>query len=166
MRTEKEKMTGTESNAPLPRHIAVVGALVRDKEDRVLLIRHHRRGWEIPQGKVEEGEDLLTALRREAMEEAGVEIEPLSLVYVHSKVSFPTALVFGFLARYVSGEPTPCDECPEAGWFSPGEALQMVKNPVSLERLRALLSFSGAVTYRSYTSNPFRLLSEATVAGG
>lgn len=158
-------MTGTEAAAPLPRHVAVVGALVRDQKNRVLLIRHHRRGWEIPQGKVEEGEDLLSALRREVLEEAGIEVEPLSLVYVHSKVSSPPALVFGFLARYLSGEPTPCDECPDVGWFSPEEAVKMVANPVSLERLRALLSFSGAVTYRSYTSNPFRLLTEVKVAG-
>lgn len=55
-----------------PKHVIVVGCLVRNDSGQVLLIRHHKRGWEIPQGRVEEGEDLLAAARREVLEETGV----------------------------------------------------------------------------------------------
>ena len=41
-----------------PRHIVVVGCLIRNGNDEVLLVRHHKRGWEMPQGRVEEGEGL------------------------------------------------------------------------------------------------------------
>ena len=45
-----------------PLHSVVVGCLVRNEKNEVLLIRHQKRGWEIPQGRVEEGENLLDAL--------------------------------------------------------------------------------------------------------
>ena len=38
-----------------PRHAVVVGCLVRNDGNEILLIRHRRRGWEITQGHVEEG---------------------------------------------------------------------------------------------------------------
>lgn len=38
------------------------------------------RGWCIPSGRVEPGEDSLTAIRREALEEAGIEV--LDLQYI------------------------------------------------------------------------------------
>lgn len=58
-----------------PRHVIVVSTLIRNTSDQILLIRHHKRGWEIPQGKVEEGESLIEALHREVLEETGVQVE-------------------------------------------------------------------------------------------
>ncbi len=68
-------------------HAVVVGCLVRNDDDRILLIRHHKRGWEIPQRRVEEGESLVEALHREVLEEAGVEIAVGSLAAIWSKVT-------------------------------------------------------------------------------
>lgn len=151
------------SDAPLPRHVVVVGALVRNGAGDVLLIRHRKRGWEIPQGKVEEGEGLIEALVREIREETGVEIEPGPLGAVYSKIAEPAAVVFGFLARWTAGEPTPCEECPEVGWFPPEEALRKVANPTNLDRLRTLLGYRGQVVFRSYGTAPFVVYSEAVL---
>ena len=56
----------------------VVAAVIR-QGDRVLVDKRRADGllgglWEFPGGKVEEGEDLHTALVREIMEELGVDI--------------------------------------------------------------------------------------------
>ena len=75
-----------------PKHTVVVGGLVRDGKGRVLLIRHHLRGWEIPQGRVEEGEGLAAALHREVREETGAEVAIGPLVAVYSKLSAPSAV--------------------------------------------------------------------------
>ncbi len=137
-----------------PKHIIVVSCLVRDAIEQVLLVRHHRRGWEMPQGKVEEGESLIEALRREVREETGVTIETGPLAAVWSKLSPPSALILGFLARYQSGELTTSDECPEVGWFTADRALELVTHPVNRDRLGTLLDFSGSILYRSYSSQP------------
>ena len=57
-----------------PRHIAAVSALITHPDGRILLIKSPRRGWEFPGGQVEEGENLIEALKREIREEAGVEV--------------------------------------------------------------------------------------------
>ncbi len=146
-----------------PQHTVVVGCLVRNDADEVLLIRHHRRGWEIPQGRVEQGEGLFEAAHREVMEETGVTIDLGPLAAVHSKVSDPPAIIFTFLARHLGGEPRACDETLEVGWFPAPQALAKIANPVNLDRLRTLLDYSGKVVYRSYTSKPFRITSEGVL---
>ena len=141
-----------------PRHTVVVGGLVKNDSGEFLLIRHRKRGWEIPQGRVEEGESLLAALHREVREETGVEIEPVTLAAVWSKISPPAALIFTFLARYTGGDLQESDESPELGWFSADQALALVSHPVNRDRLLTLLDFSGAVVFRSYTANPYQVL--------
>ena len=148
-----------------PRHIVVVGCLIRNGNDEVLLVRHHKRGWEMPQGRVEEGEGLLAALHREVREETGVEVEAGHLAAIWSKTSAPAALIFGFLGRYRGGELLPNEECPELGWFAAPEACVLVTHPVNRERLETLLGFSGQTVYRTYASHPYQVLEEAVLAG-
>jgi len=143
-----------------PQHSVVVGCLVRNRDNAILLIRHHKRGWEIPQGRVEEGEDLIAALQREVREEAGVEIEPGPLGAVWSLVSRPPAIIFTFLGRYLSGDLLPGGDSQEAGWFSEAEALALVSGSVMRGRLTALLDFKGATVYRSYSTRPYQVLME------
>lgn len=138
-----------------PKHTLVVGCLVRNAADEILLVRHGKRGWEIPQGRVEEGEDLLAAAHREVGEEAGIVMDLGPLAVIHAKLTPPPAVVFAFLARHRGGVARGCEECPEVGWFPSAEALRQVDNPVNLDRLRALLAFTGKVIYRSYRTQPF-----------
>lgn len=57
-----------------------VKAIVRDRADRVLLLRRsglskaNAGKWDFPGGKVSPGESFDTALRREVLEETGLEI--------------------------------------------------------------------------------------------
>ena len=148
-----------------PLHTLVVGCLVRNANDEVLLIRHQKRGWEIPQGRVEEGESLVDALHREVREEAGVEIEMGSLAAVWSKVTPPSAVIFTFLGRYRSGDLTPTGDSAEAAWLSPANALKVVTNSVMKERIQVLLSFDGTINYRSYTVKPYQVLLERDLGG-
>lgn len=146
-----------------PKHTVVVGCLVRNAKNQVLLIRHVKRGWEIPQGRVEEREGLIEAVHREVLEETGIQVDLEHLATVWSKLSAPPALVFTFLARHRNGEPTPSDESPEVGWFSAEEALALVTHPVNRDRLEALLNYSGEIGYRSYTTSPYRMHTETFI---
>lgn len=53
--------------------------LAFDRRERLLLVRHRRRGWELPGGKVEPGESDNGASLRETREEAGINLEESSL---------------------------------------------------------------------------------------
>jgi|Deesub1362A_J573_1020465.scaffolds.fasta_scaffold02223_6 8-oxo-dGTP diphosphatase len=55
----------------------VVGLITRDGEF-LMVYNPVKDGWELPGGKVEEGETPEEALRRECMEEAGAEIGALT----------------------------------------------------------------------------------------
>src|SRR5262249_1474713 len=67
------------------RHRISAGVIV-DVDDRILLVRHVRPGiydfWVAPGGGVEGTEDLRAAIRREAHEECGLEVEPMQIAYV------------------------------------------------------------------------------------
>ena len=114
---------------------------------------------------MEEGESLVDALHREVKEEAGVEIEMGPLAAVWSKVTPPSAVIFTFLGRYVSGDIAPTEDSEEAAWITPSEALEVVTNKVMKERLQVLLSFDGTINYRSYTVKPYQVVMERDLGG-
>lgn len=142
-----------------PKHILVVSGLVRNDDDQLLLVRHHIRGWELPQGRVEEGERLIFALSREILEEAGVTICHAKLAVIWSKVSSPAAVIFCFIARYASGTLHPSTETPEVIWCTEQEARTLIRHPVNRDRIDALLKYDGELRLHSYATGPYRLLS-------
>lgn len=141
-----------------PRHILVASCLVRNEADQILLVRHYRRGWELPQGRVETGEALLEALQREVHEETGIMITAPRLATVWSKLSEPAAVIFCFCAEYLDGDLIPSEETPELGWYNEAEAGSMIIHPVNQDRLRVLLGNSGTTQFKSYRTGPYRRL--------
>lgn len=67
-----------------------VRVIVRDKEDRLLLVcqRHEDRDiWMLPGGAIEEGENAMEAARREVLEETGLHVRVIDLVWHVEEVS-------------------------------------------------------------------------------
>src|SRR5215212_8603322 len=54
------------------KHTKSAGGVVVNRRGQVLVVSQHSTSWSLPKGRVEEGEDLLTAARREIYEEAGI----------------------------------------------------------------------------------------------
>jgi 8-oxo-dGTP diphosphatase len=50
------------------------------KDDRFLMVRHARRAWEMPGGKLESGEDPETGAVREFREETGYHVHSLKIL--------------------------------------------------------------------------------------
>jgi 8-oxo-dGTP diphosphatase len=139
-----------------PLHAVVTSCLVRNDQGDILMIRHPQRGWELPQGHVEHGEDLLTAAAREVFEETGYQVRIEQLGAVFSKLDpQPSAIIFGFLCRLTGGEKTLSDESLEIDWFAAEEARQRPEHPVNRHRLATLLDRNGGLICQAYRMSPF-----------
>jgi ADP-ribose pyrophosphatase YjhB (NUDIX family) len=113
------------ANAALAQYpIPTVAALVQGPSGRVLLVKTTKwRGlWGIPGGKVEWGESLEAALRREMREEVGLELEHPRLALVQEAIFDEQFyrpmhfLFFNYLALSPSEEVTPGEEIVEWAW--------------------------------------------------
>lgn len=108
--------------AATPKHsVSVAGIVVRD-DGRVLVIKRDDSGhWEAPGGVLELDESFEAGVRREVLEETGIEVavERLTGVYknlIHGIV----ALVYR--CRPAAGEPHTTDEAREIRWMTKEEA--------------------------------------------
>jgi len=89
-----------------------VGAIIRDETGRILLgcrnVDDNRGKWELLGGLLESAESLEDGIRREVAEEAGITIEPITIV-AHYDRYFDDKNVrnvgFCFVCKHLSGEP-------------------------------------------------------------
>ena len=109
--------------------VTVVAGVIRRQEDgRILLSRRpadsHLGGlWEFPGGKVESGESLEDALRRELDEEVGVEVEVGGMLY-EATHSYPDRLVHLYFYECLIREGHPAARSvADTAWCTPGELM-------------------------------------------
>lgn len=122
------RAAGVQEQRPIRKaHPAIpcylVTAAVIKRNGTVLIARRPENGllgglWEFPGGKVEEGEDLPAALRREIQEELGVAIAVGESVgiYQHAYTHFRVRL-HAFRCRLSAGEPAPL-QASELRWVT------------------------------------------------
>jgi len=115
--------------------ILVAGSII-EEGGRFLLVQENMPGhpqyhkkWNIPSGRVDEGEDVIAAAKRETEEETGLDVEPLRLIRVYE-----SSLVMGgsvechiFEARIVGGELTVPDDMLDVRGFSLDEIRELEK---------------------------------------
>ncbi len=130
--------------------IVAAGALI--EAGRVLLAQRKRGthlagAWELPGGKVEEGEDPRDALRRELAEELGLDVvvgDVLDVTFHHYEDADRTVLLLFFLVSRTPGSPGPQPlDVAAIEWAGP-ESLDPARFPAAdvavLTRVRHLLS--------------------------
>lgn len=109
-----------------------VDAIIFNEKNEVLLI--HRTGknfygyWGLVSGMVEENEDIKTALKREVLEEIGVEIEDIMYTgkYYDKVGRHPTKTVICLphICK-IKGIPQCISECDNLKWFTKEEVKNM-----------------------------------------
>lgn len=114
-----------------------VDVIIVDEKGRILLIKRSDQEktfpgkWGIPGGLIEWGETVEQALKREAMEEIGVEIEVVRFVgrYYDKIGRHPTKtmLALPHICKIISGTPraNQPEEVQDVKWFTPEEVRKL-----------------------------------------
>ena len=158
----------------LPTHIIAAAGVVLNENGEILLVNTPRHGWVFPGGIVEVGENVIDGVKREVLEETGVEIEVGELFCVssntgkypgyHGVKEVPTKLMLDFICRAEGGTPRPSEENTESAWFSPERVMDLVGYPAIRERFQAYLEYAGRPIYLEYVTKPtFQLRLKRTI---
>ncbi|HUL62339.1 MAG TPA: NUDIX domain-containing protein [Methanocella sp.] len=112
------------------RFIVGCGAVVAGKDGKLLMVRQEvgywAGKWIFPGGKLEVGETLEAAARREVLEETGCSFATVRQAgaYVsydpHTSFEKQVVLVY-YLGRHTGGRPVVGEGVTDVGWFAPGE---------------------------------------------
>ena len=111
-----------EDLKPLPHKIIGV-AVIFNQEGEILIDRRLKKGlmgglWEFPGGKIEPNETVVECIKREILEELGIEIEvgDRLMTIDHTYQEFSLTLIV-HNCHYLSGEPQTI-ECEEVRWVT------------------------------------------------
>ncbi len=120
-----------------------VGALIT-RDDRVVLVRRGTQPakgeWSIPGGLVNVGETLKDAVVREALEETGLEVEPVELLELVERIFHDDDgrvqyhyVIADFVCKVRGGNIAADSDALEAAWFHRDQLQQLNLAAVTLE---------------------------------
>ena len=127
--------TGFEIKRSVIRHPGSAVMMAVDAKRRVLLVRQYRlpaekKLWELPAGRIDDGEDALKAAKRELVEETGYRAKKRKqLASYFASPGFVQERMTVFLAtELTAGDATPMDdERIESRWFKRRELKEMIR---------------------------------------
>jgi ADP-ribose pyrophosphatase len=116
--------------------VVIAAVDVRRREEHLLLVKQYRYAadeylWELPAGRVDNGEKLLPAAKRELLEETGIRAQRWSRLFgFYASPGFLDETMDVFLAEgLTSGEAQPEeDEQIEAKFFPLKQVVKMVRS--------------------------------------
>lgn len=148
----------------MPTHIIAGAGIVVNGNGEVLMVKTHNAGWVFPGGQVEVGENVIDAVKREVMEETGVDIEVGEVFCISSNTGkhpgyngvkeVPTKIMLDFICRAKSGVPRPSDENSESAYVPKDKVLNLIQTPAIIERYKAYLEYTGRPAYLEYVTRP------------
>jgi len=113
--------------------IHIVGSNIIEKNNRILLMQETlkkvRGKWNLPAGKLNIKEDIISCAKREGREESGFRIKPLYLVgiYQHHLALGDNVVLFVFKSKILGGKLTIQKEAMDIKWFSFNEIKKLNK---------------------------------------
>lgn len=113
------------------------------KENKVLMMQQPDGIWEPPGGRIQKGEDLLDCLKRECLEETGLNCEILNtsplIAYSSIDQKGRARIMLYYKIRFKNLQFKPSDECIEMKFFSQDE-LKRLKLAPQIQPLHEFLN--------------------------
>ncbi|MFJ8459002.1 NUDIX hydrolase [Lysinibacillus xylanilyticus] len=103
------------------------GAVIFNKQNKILLKKDPIRGWELPGGCVETNETIKETVIREVKEETGIEVEVIKFCGVSHEIKNSICNMW-WLGTPIGGELQTSCESLEVGFFDVEEALLLIEN--------------------------------------
>lgn len=75
-----------EKKWTMPTHIVAAAGVVENEQGEVLLVKTYNGGWVFPGGQVEVGENIIDGVKREILEESGIEAEVRAFLHFFQHV--------------------------------------------------------------------------------
>jgi len=104
----------------------IIAAGIIHKDDKILIARRPEEGllgglWEFPGGKLEDGETLEQAVKREVLEELGIQVKVNGLyAKINHQYTHFTITLFAYNCEYLSGKPQTIG-CTDWRWVTLNE---------------------------------------------
>ena len=125
-----------------PAPVECAGAVVRDAEGRLLLIRRGHPPaegmWSLPGGRIEPGETAAEAAAREVLEETGLEVE-VGQVLITAVIWGGGFRVQDFAATVIGGDMRAGDDAADVRWIDAEELTSLPLSDGLLDELRRVL---------------------------
>lgn len=157
--SHQDFLTPTGDYAPSTFRISVAG-YITNPAGEVLLVRTTWRQdtWECPGGQVERGETLSAALRREVLEETGIEAKLMGVTGVYHNLTSGIVAV-AMRGRAIGGQLRPSPETPDVKFVpaTPETLDEYVTRPHFKERILDAMRGS-VVAISSYHVRPYSLV--------
>ncbi|WP_117209202.1 NUDIX domain-containing protein [Allorhizocola rhizosphaerae] len=128
--------------------------VVNDSGEILMIRRADNDNWALPGGAMDLGESLPAAAVRETLEETGVHVEitglsgiytdPRHVILYTSNGEVRQEFSVVFVAKPLSGVPTPSHESREVRWIAPGELSDLAMDRSMRMRVEHYLAGSGS----------------------
>jgi len=132
-----------------PQHPMVAVHPIVYKDERIVLVKRSKEPskgkWSLPGGRIELGETIYEAAKREVLEECSIEIDIERLFDIgesiisdrEGRVSYHFVLIY-LLARYKAGEIKAQSDAEDIGWFTIPEIAELDMHPLLQSLLESL----------------------------
>lgn len=123
----------------MDRPLVAVGGVIINRNKILLVKRAHppnKDMWAIPGGKLEYGETLEDAVKREMLEETNLEVKVLNLLSLIQMIKEGFHyVILDFLCEIVGGNLNPASDAADAKFFSIEEVKNLNTSPTTKEML-------------------------------
>ncbi len=120
------------------KHLVAVTAIIKNQYNKILVVKRganeiaYAGKWAYPGGKVEKGETIMQALKREILEEVGIEIEDYKELlqdYTFVKPDGNNVVGLNFLVRAKNTEVKLSEEFQDYKWVNLSELMGLDRIP-------------------------------------